>query len=73
MDRIWSRLARAEGLAQLLAEPPPAARQTAGTWEFLAFNKRMRFLKYSPGQYFKGKFCQVCYVAFSLIICNSAL
>ncbi|KAM5352705.1 hypothetical protein ACJ41O_005427 [Fusarium nematophilum] len=54
VDRLWDRCAQADGLRELLAEVP--ARYPvggSGKWEFRRFNERMRFLKYSPGQYFK--------------------
>ncbi|KAI5462078.1 hypothetical protein BGZ63DRAFT_403344 [Mariannaea sp. PMI_226] len=53
VDRIWERCAQAEGLRELLAEVKPQHLQQAGKWMFSRLNKRMRFLKYSPNQYFK--------------------
>ncbi|CAH0022609.1 unnamed protein product [Clonostachys rhizophaga] len=57
-DRIWERCCRAEGLAEQLAVVRsddgygPLGRP-AGQWELSRINKRMRFLRYSPGQFFK--------------------
>lgn len=55
VDRIWARCAQADGLASLLAEVPPARGDGRGKWTFKGLNDRMRFLKYSPGQYFKRR------------------
>ncbi|KPM42763.1 hypothetical protein AK830_g3826 [Neonectria ditissima] len=53
VDRLWERCALSGGLRELLAEVPPQPPMGGGKWEFWRFNERMRFLKYSPGQYFK--------------------
>ncbi|KAK7431921.1 hypothetical protein QQZ08_001540 [Neonectria magnoliae] len=53
VDRLWERCAQSEGLRELLAEVPPQPPMGGGKWEFRRYNERMRFLKYSPGQYFK--------------------
>ncbi|KND87584.1 hypothetical protein TOPH_07778 [Tolypocladium ophioglossoides CBS 100239] len=53
VDRIWARCAQAEGLSELLAEVPSKRGEGSGKWTFRGLNNRMRFLKYSPGQYFK--------------------
>ncbi|KAM0555169.1 hypothetical protein ACHAPJ_006523 [Fusarium lateritium] len=53
VDRLWERCAQVEGLRDLLAVVPPQPYMKGGKWVFSRFNERMRFLKYSPGQYFK--------------------
>ncbi|KAH7149132.1 hypothetical protein B0J13DRAFT_297540 [Dactylonectria estremocensis] len=53
VDRLWERCAQSEGLRELLAVVPPQSPMGGGKWEFRRYNERMRFLKYSPGQYFK--------------------
>ncbi|KAF7548211.1 hypothetical protein G7Z17_g7209 [Cylindrodendrum hubeiense] len=53
VDRLWERCAQSEGLRELLAVVPPQSSMGGGKWEFSRYNERMRFLKYSPGQYFK--------------------
>lgn len=50
VDRVWERMAQAEGMRELLATCPDGA---SGEWRFQRLNERMRFLKYSPGQFFK--------------------
>lgn len=58
VDRVWDRCILAEGLKELLAVVPYKAYRaddSDGQWEFRRLNERMRFLKYSPGQYFKRK------------------
>lgn len=55
VDRIWERCATAQGVRELLDKLPPQRYQGSGRWEFRRFNNRMRFLKYSAGQYFKRK------------------
>lgn len=49
-DRIWERMAQAEGMRELLASRSEGA---SGEWRFRRLNERMRFLKYTPGQFFK--------------------
>ncbi|KAI8654845.1 P4Hc domain-containing protein [Fusarium keratoplasticum] len=53
VDRLWERCAQAEGLRELLAVIPPDPYMRGGKWKFSRFNERMRYLKYTPGQYFK--------------------
>jgi hypothetical protein len=55
VDRLWERCALPEGLRDLLAVVPPQPYMDAGKWVFSRFNNRMRFLKYSAGQFFKRK------------------
>ena len=50
VDRIWERMAQAEGMRELLAAYPEGP---SGEWRFQRLNERMRFLKYSSGQFFK--------------------
>jgi hypothetical protein len=54
-DRLWARCCQAEGLKDQLAVMRHRSGQGPGRWEFSHINKRMRFLRYSPGQYFKRK------------------
>lgn len=56
VDRLWRRCAQADGLGELLSTAEREPWRKSGRWEFRRFNDRMRFLKYSPGQYFKRKF-----------------
>jgi len=53
VDLLWARCSQAEGLKELLATVPGGPRCGKGHWQFRRFNNRMRFLKYSPGQFFK--------------------
>ena len=53
VDRIWRRCAQAPGVAQTLARVPADWRDGDGEWRLKGMNRRMRFLRYGPGQYFK--------------------
>ncbi|ATY60029.1 oxidoreductase domain containing [Cordyceps militaris] len=60
VDRLWERclLARpeaggGESMADMLARPPADTRVKGGKWVFERLNERMRFLKYTEGQFFK--------------------
>ena len=54
-DLIWARCCQAEGIAELMATVPAGPRDKKGLWKFERCNQRLRFLKYSPGQFFKRK------------------
>lgn len=63
MDRLWARCLLAEGVKKDLAriEGKPLiqgdrAVQRGEKWHVTRLNERMRFLKYGPGQFFKGVF-----------------
>ncbi|RGP64825.1 oxidoreductase containing [Fusarium sporotrichioides] len=53
VDRLWERCLQADGLRDLLAVVPHEHWMKGGKFVFSRLNDRMRFLKYSPGQYFK--------------------
>ncbi|KAF9880806.1 hypothetical protein CkaCkLH20_01848 [Colletotrichum karsti] len=55
VDRLWARCALAPGLREDLATFHRLAPARGGKvgWKFDRFNKRMRFLKYGPGQFFR--------------------
>ncbi|KAF6839366.1 hypothetical protein CPLU01_01786 [Colletotrichum plurivorum] len=56
VDRLWQRCALAPGLREELAQYDTVARPQKGgktPWKFDRFNKRMRFLKYQKGQFFR--------------------
>ncbi|KAH7003160.1 hypothetical protein EDB82DRAFT_482721 [Fusarium venenatum] len=53
VDRLWERCLQADGLRDLLAVVPHEPWMKGGRFVFSRLNDRMRFLKYSPGQYFK--------------------
>ena len=53
-DRVGERIMQAEGVRELLASFPKPAGE--GEWKFRRFNERMRFLKYSSGQFFKREY-----------------
>lgn len=59
VDRLWDRCAQAEGLEELVATAPCPKpdhnKGRKGTWKFNSLNERMRFLKYTPGMFFRGK------------------
>jgi hypothetical protein len=55
VDRLWERCLQADGLRDLLAVVPHEPWMKGGQFVFSRLNDRMRFLKYSPGQYFKRK------------------
>jgi hypothetical protein len=61
-NRIWARLSQAPGLRLVLAQispnsralpAPKSSRIPNARWKFLRLNRRMRFLKYEPGGFFK--------------------
>jgi hypothetical protein len=63
MDRLWARCLLADGVKDQLAriERKPlmqghSAVQRGDKWHVTRLNERMRFLKYGPGQFFKGAF-----------------
>lgn len=55
IDRIWARCLMAEGLAELVSTTPDDKLDRGGKWVFDSTNPRMRFLRYSSGQFFKGE------------------
>ena len=66
VDRLWERCARAPGVKERLCvlqddlKVVGYPRRRLGKkvdqrWEFRRLNKRMRFLKYGPGQFFRGR------------------
>lgn len=61
VDRLWERCLQAEGLQDLLAVIPHEPWMKGGKFVFSRLNDRMRFLKYSPGQYFKRKSNNLCF------------
>ncbi|KAL5092822.1 hypothetical protein Trisim1_000559 [Trichoderma cf. simile WF8] len=66
VDRLWDRCAQAEGLQELVATAPCSRpdhnRGRKGTWQFHGLNERMRFLKYTPGMFFRPH-CDAAYRA----------
>lgn len=70
VDRIWDRCVQAEGVREILSKPPRHSSHIPGTWTFDRLNERMRFLKYSPGQFFKRK--HLCSLHLSHIIANTS-
>lgn len=71
VSRLWARLAQVRGLKIVLAKvtpnsralpaPKPTTRNLLGVrWDFLRINKRMRFLKYEPGGFFRPH-CDAAY------------
>ncbi|KAL7949361.1 hypothetical protein V8C42DRAFT_341330 [Trichoderma barbatum] len=66
VDRLWDRCAQAEGLQELVATAPCSSpdhnRNRKGTWKFHGLNERMRFLKYTPGMFFRPH-CDAAYRA----------
>jgi len=64
VDRLWRRCLLAPGLEEklrvvendvdILGAPRPG-REMKQRWEYRRVNKRMRFLKYGPGQFFSGR------------------
>lgn len=54
IDRIWARCLMAEGLGELVSTTPEDILVHDGKWAFAGTNPRMRFLRYSKGQFFKG-------------------
>ena len=66
VDRLWERVCQAPGLREKLSViendtnvlGPRVWKSGQGVgqrWEFRRLNKRMRFLKYGPGQFFRRK------------------
>jgi hypothetical protein len=60
VDRLWARCLQAPGLRERLAVIEddedvlgPKKRGRSERWEFRKLNKRMRFLKYGKGQFFR--------------------
>lgn len=64
VDRLWDRCAQVEGLQELVATAPCTRpdyrRDRKGTWKFERLNERMRFLKYTPGMFFRAH-CDASY------------
>lgn len=57
-DRLWERLASAEGVRENLAVVKQQyGKVREGEWQFRRMNDRMSFLRYEKGQYFKRKCC----------------
>ncbi|TDZ71634.1 hypothetical protein CTRI78_v001979 [Colletotrichum trifolii] len=52
-DRLWERCALAPGLREELADMKKQGRKGPVGWKFERFNKRLRFLKYQEGQFFR--------------------
>ncbi|EFX05392.1 oxidoreductase [Grosmannia clavigera kw1407] len=52
VNRLWERCALSAGLRELLATCPGERYDGPGHWEFSRLNDRMRFLKYTKGQFF---------------------
>ncbi|KAK5992171.1 hypothetical protein PT974_05571 [Cladobotryum mycophilum] len=61
VDRLWERCIQAEGVEKTLANVPNSKFIKRGRWQFRCLNERMRFLKYTPGMFFKphcdGAYC----------------
>lgn len=56
VDRLWERCALAPGLREELATFSRVSKPGRGSgtsWKFSRFNRRMRFLKYGEGQFFR--------------------
>lgn len=51
-NRVWDRCLQVEGLRELLATVEDHNTRYPGTWWFSRPNDRLRFLKYTQGQYF---------------------
>ena len=64
VNRLWARCAQADGIRERLSVVEddivvlgPARKEgNKRRWEFRRFNERMRFLKYTSGQYFRREF-----------------
>ncbi|OAR01887.1 hypothetical protein LLEC1_08061, partial [Akanthomyces lecanii] len=64
VDRVWERCLQARGggegesMGQMLSRPPEGrkarkrSKSCGGEWKFERLNERMRFLKYTEGQFF---------------------
>jgi hypothetical protein len=68
-QRIWERIAQAEGVKDMLLEVVPEGSLDGQRWDFERLNERMRFLQYHEGQYFKGSLASqfACLLDFRLI------
>lgn len=53
-NRIWARCLLADGVAELVSTTPDDYMSVDGKWVFDCPNPRLRFLKYTKGQFFKG-------------------
>lgn len=62
VDRIWGRVRQAEGIEEKLAVFKEPEDRVLGIpkWDFRCVNKRMRFLQYTKGQFFKGEEVKHC-------------
>lgn len=56
VDRLWNRRIQADGLKELLSKTPDDDIGLPGRWAFERLNDRMRFLKYTEGQFFNCEF-----------------
>ncbi|KAI1121385.1 hypothetical protein F5Y10DRAFT_256450 [Nemania abortiva] len=56
VDRMWARMATVSEIREALSAVPTFALDVpadSASYEFYKVNKRLRFLKYTPGQFFK--------------------
>lgn len=53
--RVWQRCAQVPAVQDALARVNEIRSRPYGSWKFTELNKRMRFLKYTQGQFFKRK------------------
>jgi hypothetical protein len=54
VDRIWRRCADVPRVKEAMAAVDKLAPEQHGHWEFTQPNRRMRFLKYTKGQFFRA-------------------
>jgi hypothetical protein len=61
VPEVWDRLAKIENEGNVHPRSRPSKGEKGDQgWEFRRFNKRMRFLKYGPGQFFRRKTSPTC-------------
>ncbi|KAK2598170.1 hypothetical protein QQS21_005721 [Conoideocrella luteorostrata] len=53
VDRLWDRCLQADGIEEMFSKTPEDNDELMGRWVFERVNERMRFLKYTPGHFFK--------------------
>lgn len=75
VNRLWDRCRQGRGVEALFGRTPADRERghLSGRWVFERVNERMRFLKYSPGQFFRRKWTLVvvCFNTYSSAVSHA--